>query len=49
MSTEGERAAPPILIVSGGIGTSGEQVVNSVLSAFLAPERARSDDTASAP
>lgn len=35
MSTEGQQTPPPpILIVSGGIGTSGEQVVNTVLAQF---------------
>jgi len=35
MSTEGQQThPPPIFIVSGGIGTSGEQVVNTVLAQF---------------
>ncbi len=35
MSTEGQQTPPPpILIVSGGIGSSGEQVVNTVLAQF---------------
>jgi len=33
--TEGRQSPPPpILIVSGGVGTSGEQVVNTVLAQF---------------
>ena len=35
MSTEKQRrTAPPIIIVTGGVGTSGEQVVNTVLAQF---------------
>lgn len=35
MSTEEQRIPPPpIFIVSGGVGTSGEQVVNTVLAQF---------------
>jgi regulator of PEP synthase PpsR (kinase-PPPase family) len=35
MSTEGQQIQPPpIFIVSGGIGASGEQVVNTVLAQF---------------
>lgn len=35
MSTEGQHTpVPPIFIVSGGVGTSGEQVVNTVLAQF---------------
>lgn len=35
MATERSRTAPPpIIIVSGGVGSSGEQVVNTVLAQF---------------
>lgn len=35
MSTKRQRASvPPIIIVTGGVGTSGEQVVNTVLAQF---------------
>ncbi|MGC9350193.1 MAG: pyruvate, water dikinase regulatory protein [Anaerolineae bacterium] len=35
MSTEKQQPpAPPIIIVTGGVGTSGEQVVNTVLAQF---------------
>jgi regulator of PEP synthase PpsR (kinase-PPPase family) len=35
MSTEGQRIPPPpVYIVSGGVGASGEQVVNTVLAQF---------------
>lgn len=35
MATESSQSPPPpILIVSGGVGTSGEQVVNTVLAQF---------------
>jgi [pyruvate, water dikinase]-phosphate phosphotransferase / [pyruvate, water dikinase] kinase len=34
MSNEAQRTPPPLIVVSGGTGTSGEQVVNTVLAQF---------------
>jgi hypothetical protein len=37
-TTSGAPVPPPVLLVSGGVGSSGQQLVNTVLAQFTGPE-----------